>query len=80
LKIATEVIKEIRARLGFLKNVGLGYLTLDRESGTLSGGRGASASRLATQIGAALVGVLLCPRRAEHRFASSATMIGYWPR
>ena len=56
-KIAVEVIKEIRARLGFLKNVGLGYLTLDRESGTLSGGE-AQRIRLATQIGAALVGVL----------------------
>jgi len=56
-KIASEVIKEIRARLGFLRNVGLGYLTLDRESGTLSGGE-AQRIRLATQIGAALVGVL----------------------
>jgi len=56
-KIADEVIKEIRARLGFLKNVGLGYLTLDRESGTLSGGE-AQRIRLATQIGAGLVGVL----------------------
>ena len=56
-KIANEVVKEIRARLGFLKNVGLGYLTLDRESGTLSGGE-AQRIRLATQIGAALVGVL----------------------
>ncbi len=56
-KIAVEVVKEIRARLGFLKNVGLGYLTLDRESGTLSGGE-AQRIRLATQIGAALVGVL----------------------
>jgi excinuclease ABC subunit A len=56
-KIAGEVIKEIRARLAFLKNVGLGYLTLDRESGTLSGGE-AQRIRLATQIGAALVGVL----------------------
>jgi len=56
-KIAAEVIKEIRARLGFLKNVGLGYLTLDRESSTLSGGE-AQRIRLATQIGAALVGVL----------------------
>ena len=55
--IAHEVIKEIRARLGFLKNVGLGYLTLDRESGTLSGGE-AQRIRLATQIGAGLVGVL----------------------
>ncbi len=57
LKIAGEVIKEIRSRLGFLKNVGLGYLTLDRESGSLSGGE-AQRIRLATQIGAALVGVL----------------------
>jgi excinuclease ABC subunit A len=56
-KIAHEVIKEIRARLGFLKNVGLGYLTLDRESSTLSGGE-AQRIRLATQIGAGLVGVL----------------------
>ena len=56
-RIAHELIKEIRARLGFLKNVGLGYLTLDRESGTLSGGE-AQRIRLATQIGAGLVGVL----------------------
>ena len=56
-KIADEVIREIRARLGFLKNVGLGYLTLNRESGTLSGGE-AQRIRLATQIGAGLVGVL----------------------
>ena len=57
IKIAQEIIKEIRARLGFLKNVGLGYLTLNRESGTLSGGE-AQRIRLATQIGAGLVGVL----------------------
>lgn len=56
-KIAAEVIKEVRARLGFLRNVGLGYLTLNRESGTLSGGE-AQRIRLATQIGAGLVGVL----------------------
>ncbi|HXT13216.1 MAG TPA: excinuclease ABC subunit UvrA [Candidatus Angelobacter sp.] len=56
-KIASDIIKEIRARLGFLRNVGLGYLTLDRESGTLSGGE-AQRIRLATQIGAGLVGVL----------------------
>jgi excinuclease ABC subunit A len=56
-KVAAELIKEIRARLAFLKNVGLGYLTLDRESGTLSGGE-AQRIRLATQIGAGLVGVL----------------------
>src|SRR5688572_2797845 len=56
-KIAAEIIREIRARLGFLTNVGLGYLTLNRESGTLSGGE-AQRIRLATQIGAGLVGVL----------------------
>ncbi|MST01184.1 MAG: excinuclease ABC subunit UvrA [Pedosphaera sp.] len=56
-KVAHEVLKEIRARLSFLKNVGLGYLTLDRESGTLSGGE-AQRIRLATQIGAGLVGVI----------------------
>jgi excinuclease ABC subunit A len=56
-KIAHELIKEIRARLGFLRNVGLGYLTLNRESSTLSGGE-AQRIRLATQIGAGLVGVL----------------------
>ncbi len=56
-KIVHDIIREIRSRLGFLKNVGLGYLTLDRESGTLSGGE-AQRIRLATQIGAGLVGVL----------------------
>jgi excinuclease ABC subunit A len=56
-KIAAEPAKEIRSRLGFLKNVGLGYLTLNRESGSLSGGE-AQRIRLATQIGAGLVGVL----------------------
>ena len=56
-KIGVEPVREIRARLGFLKNVGLGYLTLNRESGTLSGGE-AQRIRLATQIGAGLVGVL----------------------
>ncbi len=56
-KIAAEPVREIRARLNFLKNVGLGYLTLNRESGTLSGGE-AQRIRLATQIGAGLVGVL----------------------
>ncbi|MBG88377.1 MAG: excinuclease ABC subunit A [Verrucomicrobiales bacterium] len=57
LQIAEELIKEIRSRLGFLRNVGLGYLTLNRESGTLSGGE-AQRIRLATQIGAGLVGVV----------------------
>ncbi|MEM7391729.1 MAG: excinuclease ABC subunit UvrA, partial [Verrucomicrobiota bacterium] len=56
-RIAKEVLKEIRDRLSFMDNVGLGYLTLDRESGTLSGGE-AQRIRLATQIGAGLVGVL----------------------
>ena len=66
LKIAGEIIKEIRSRLGFLKNVGLGYLTLNRESGTLSGGE-AQRIRLATQIGAGAGGRPLHPGRAEHR-------------
>ncbi len=56
-KVAGEIVKEVLARLGFLKNVGLGYLTLDRESGSLSGGE-AQRIRLATQIGAGLVGVI----------------------
>ncbi len=55
--IAHEILKEIRERLQFLTNVGLDYLSLDRESGTLSGGE-AQRIRLATQIGAGLVGVL----------------------
>ena len=57
MKIAGEILKEIRQRLGFLCDVGLGYLNLDRESGTLSGGE-AQRIRLATQVGAGLVGVL----------------------
>ena len=55
--IAKEIIKEIKARLGFLESVGLEYLTLARKAGTLSGGE-AQRIRLATQIGSALVGVL----------------------
>ena len=55
--IARRVLKEIRERLGFLTNVGLDYLTLDRPAGTLAGGEG-QRIRLATQIGSSLVGVL----------------------
>ena len=55
--IAAEILKEIRARLGFLVSVGLDYLTLSRKAGTLSGGE-AQRIRLATQIGSSLVGVL----------------------
>ncbi len=55
--IAHQVLKEIRSRLGFLNDVGLGYLTLSRSAGTLSGGE-AQRIRLATQIGSGLVGVL----------------------
>ena len=55
--VSGEILKEIRNRLSFLKNVGLGYLTLNRESGTLSGGE-AQRIRLATQLGCGLVGVL----------------------
>ncbi|MGZ4747389.1 MAG: excinuclease ABC subunit UvrA, partial [Oryzihumus sp.] len=56
-QIAERVIKEIEARLGFLLDVGLDYLSLDRPAGTLSGGE-AQRIRLATQIGSGLVGVL----------------------
>ena len=55
--IAKEILKEIRARLSFLNNVGLDYLTLSRAAATLSGGE-AQRIRLATQIGSGLVGVL----------------------
>src|SRR5215475_6665906 len=57
LVIAHRILKEVRERLGFLVNVGLDYLTLDRSAATLSGGEG-QRIRLATQIGSGLVGVL----------------------
>ena len=56
-KIAESIIKEIKERLQFLKNVGLDYLTLNRKSGTLSGGE-SQRIRLASQIGSGLTGVL----------------------
>jgi excinuclease ABC subunit A len=56
-QIAREILKEIEARLSFLVNVGLDYLTLSRSAGTLSGGE-SQRIRLATQIGSSLVGVL----------------------
>ena len=54
--IATPILREVRSRLGFMSSVGLDYLTLDRSSGTLSGGE-AQRIRLATQVGSGLVGV-----------------------
>ena len=55
--IADQILKEIRSRLGFLRSVGLQYLTLSRQAGTLSGGE-SQRIRLATQIGSSLMGVL----------------------
>jgi excinuclease ABC subunit A len=81
-KIVGQVVKEIRARLGFLENVGLTYLSLDRASATLSGGE-AERIALATQIGSGLVGVLyildepsigLHPRDHERLLATLKTL------
>ena len=55
--IGKQILKEINARIGFLVDVGLDYLTLSRMAGTLSGGE-AQRIRLATQIGSGLVGVI----------------------
>src|SRR5439155_6514239 len=55
--IGRQIVKEIRTRVGFLLNVGLTYLTLDRAAATLAGGE-AQRIRLATQIGSGLMGVL----------------------
>jgi excinuclease ABC subunit A len=57
VKIATDILKEVKSRLGFLQNVGLSYLSLNRKANTLSGGE-SQRIRLATQVGSALVGVL----------------------
>jgi excinuclease ABC subunit A len=55
--IANQIVKQLRSRLTFLTDVGLGYITLNRHAGTLSGGE-SQRIRLATQIGSGLVGVL----------------------
>lgn len=68
--ISAEIVKEIRERLSFLQRVGLGYLTLARSAGTLSGGE-SQRIRLATQIGSSLMGVLYILDRAEHRTSSA---------
>jgi excinuclease ABC subunit A len=81
-QIAERVLKEIQARLGFLLDVGLDYLSLDRASGTLSGGE-AQRIRLATQIGSGLVGVLYVldepsiglHQRDNHRLISTLTRL-----
>ena len=81
-QIAARVIKEIEARLGFLLDVGLDYLSLDRAAGTLSGGE-AQRIRLATQIGSGLVGVLYVldepsiglHQRDNHRLVQTLTRL-----
>ena len=72
-QIAEKILKEIGDRLGFLINVGLDYLTLARESGTLSGGE-AQRIRLASQIGSGLSGVLYVLDRAFPSGCTSVTM------
>ena len=72
--IAGRVLKEIQARMGFLLDVGLDYLSLDRVAGSLSGGE-AQRIRLATQIGSGLAGVLLRPRRAVDRSAPAGQTV-----
>jgi Excinuclease ATPase subunit len=67
-EIAVAILKEIRERLGFLNNVGLDYLTLARNSGTLSGGE-SQRIRLASQIGSGVAGRALCAGRTQHRAA-----------
>jgi excinuclease ABC subunit A len=68
--IAHQILKEIRNRLQFLVDVGLDYLTLDREASTLAGGE-AQRIRLATQVGSGLTGRALHLGRAVHRLAPS---------
>lgn len=64
--ISAQILKEIRARLGFLQSVGLEYLTLARSASTLSGGE-SQRIRLATQIGSSLMGVLYILEKSQHR-------------
>ena len=76
--IARQILKEILARLRFLNDVGLDYLTLDRAAGTLSGGE-AQRIRLATQIGSGLVGVLYIldePSIGLHQRDNSKLLVG----
>ena len=73
-KIAQEIVKEIRERLHFLRQVGLGYLSLSRSSRSLSGGE-SQRIRLATQIGSKLVNVH--SRRAKHRTTSARQPSSY---
>ena len=74
--IADRILKEIRARLGFLQSVGLSYLTLARSAATLSGGE-SQRIRLATQIGSSLLSLIhISPRRS--RMASTKVNITFW--
>jgi excinuclease ABC subunit A len=68
--IARDILVELRARLAFLREVGLGYLSLDRAAPTLSGGE-AQRIRLAAQLGSNLQRRVLCAGRADHRAASA---------
>ena len=68
-QIAAEILKEIRPRLGFLLEVGLEYLSLNRGARTLSGGE-SQRIRLATQIGSRLVNVIIYSRRTQYRTSS----------
>ncbi len=76
-EIARAILKEIRERLGFLNNVGLEYLTLSRNSGTLSGGE-SQRIRLASQIGSGLTGGVLYVLDEPPSACTSATTGGFW--
>ena len=74
--IGDQILKEIRARVGFLKEVGLEYLTLSRSTGTLSGGE-AQRIRLATQIGSGLVALPIF-WMSQASVCTSVIMISFW--